>query len=259
MPNDKTGTWKITAPAPLVAGACVCALIFWLNLRYMAPTVTAGDSAELSAVQSTLGIAHSPGYPLFAAAGRMFSAIVPAGNAAYKTNLFSVLLSACAAALLYTILFRWSRSVWLAMAGTLFTLSARSVREQYLATEVFALNSVVFLALILIAAEVCRTDELRRVSVRLFYLASFILGLAMGNQHTIILLVPSFAALAVGYSVRAFLAGECSGCDGLKMLACWHFVLRRGSAFMCICRCDRGASRFWIGRTLRRLNGFGLC
>lgn len=65
--------------------------VFIVYLTTLAPTVVKIDSGELSAVQSTLGIAHPTGYPLFTIAGYIFTLIPLPFKDIYKLNLLASL------------------------------------------------------------------------------------------------------------------------------------------------------------------------
>ncbi len=161
-----------------------------LGLRSMAPTITAGDSAELSAAQATLGIAHSPGYPLFVLAGKSFSSLMPFGHAAYKTNLFSLFCAGGAAAALWVFLRGAGGTFIISVLSVLSFLLIPSVRGQFLTTEVFALNCLWAIVLLCVLSRAVSSGQ-----VRLYVLSAFLFGLSLGNQHTLILLLPGFAAV----------------------------------------------------------------
>ncbi len=73
-----------------------------LYIRTTAPTLGGGwDSEEFQHVAYTLGIAHSTGYPLYLLIGKLFTTLVPLGNIAYRMNLLSAMLTACAVVVVY--------------------------------------------------------------------------------------------------------------------------------------------------------------
>ncbi|OGU71501.1 MAG: hypothetical protein A2V93_08950 [Ignavibacteria bacterium RBG_16_34_14] len=65
--------------------------VFIIYLTTLAPTVVKIDSGELSAVQTTLGIAHPTGYPLFTIVGYLFSLIPLPFRDIYKLNLLAAI------------------------------------------------------------------------------------------------------------------------------------------------------------------------
>jgi len=65
--------------------------VFIVYLTTLAPTIVKIDSGELAAVQSTLGIAHPTGYPLFTIIGYIFSLVSLPFSNIYKANLLAAL------------------------------------------------------------------------------------------------------------------------------------------------------------------------
>ena len=64
---------------------------FAIYLTTLAPSVVQIDSGELAAVQSTLGIAHPTGYPLFTILGFLFSKIPLPFTNIFKANLLAAI------------------------------------------------------------------------------------------------------------------------------------------------------------------------
>ena len=60
-----------------------------LYIKTLSPSVWFIDSGELSAVASTLGIAHPTGYPLFTLIGHLFSMLPVSSSQIYNLNLMS--------------------------------------------------------------------------------------------------------------------------------------------------------------------------
>jgi len=73
----------------LIFAAAVSIIAFSLYLMTLAPTVWFIDSGELSAVASSLGIAHPTGYPLFTIVGHIFTLLPISSSEVYKLNLMS--------------------------------------------------------------------------------------------------------------------------------------------------------------------------
>jgi len=146
-----------------------------------APTQTLLDSAELAAACRVLGIAHSPGYPLYVLAGKAFSVLVFWGNPAYRTNLFSVFCGAAALSFLAMSLHRWG---WKAsLAGAALLGSSGIFWKTVQVTEVFAL--------LLLCAAFLWWYLIYSRSPSWIFLA-FLFGLGLGNHHMLVLLFPAF-------------------------------------------------------------------
>jgi hypothetical protein len=69
----------------------------------LAPTVTFWDAGEFIATAAILGIPHPPGTPLFVVMANVWSAVVPIGEFAYRTNLMTAVFSAAAAGLFFLV------------------------------------------------------------------------------------------------------------------------------------------------------------
>ncbi|MDD4856789.1 MAG: DUF2723 domain-containing protein [Candidatus Krumholzibacteria bacterium] len=124
-------------------------------LLTMAPTSVFWDSGEFIATAHILGIAHSPGTPLFTLVGRVFSILPLPLNAAARVNLFSVLCGALAVLMGYLIAVRTIRLMYPSLKGGLARFMAYAgpfVGSLYFTfshthwldsteTEVYALNA----------------------------------------------------------------------------------------------------------------------
>lgn len=115
------------------------------SLSYVSP-----DGSELATIPYILGLAHSPGYPLYTWLGFLFSHLLPFGDVAYRMNLMSGVLGALGVAGLYLITQRMLTSIrtdvhpWLirlisATVALLFAFS-KDFWSQALIAEVYAPN-----------------------------------------------------------------------------------------------------------------------
>jgi tetratricopeptide (TPR) repeat protein len=77
---------------------------FVVFLRTMAATVSLWDSGEFISTSYILGIAHSPGTPLFTLVGRVFAMLPLPLSIAQRVNFLSVLLAAFAVLMTYYIM-----------------------------------------------------------------------------------------------------------------------------------------------------------
>jgi hypothetical protein len=159
---------------------------FVLYLRTLAPTVTPEDSGELIAAAYTLGIAHPPGYPLWCLLGKLFT-FIPLGTIAWRVNLLSAALGAASAGVLALLAARITRRFYPSLAAALIYAGSRDFWSQAVLAEVYTLNVLFFLLLLLFAF---RFEDTRRT--RWLYLMAFTLGLALTNHSTILALAPVF-------------------------------------------------------------------
>jgi hypothetical protein len=154
---------------------------------HAAPTITTGDSAELAAVGGTLGIAHSPGYPLYSILSRLGCELIPWGGTAYRTNVLSALWSAAAiAVILLSVSIQTNSPAALILIGLVCGMVPLWM-QQAVVTEVFALNS--FLAAVILYV------VLQNVTITRACFCAYLLGLGLGNNHTLLLLSPALVIL----------------------------------------------------------------
>jgi hypothetical protein len=165
----------------------VVAVAFVVYVATMYPDVPGGDSGELIGAVATGGIIHPPGYPLYAALGRLFL-LVPHGSLAWRLNLFSAVCDALAAGALFVAVARWSRSRWGGLVAAGLFAFAPIVWMYAITAEVFALNNLFVALLILVAV---RYDETR--DKRVAYAGALTSGLALANHQTVLFVIAPLA------------------------------------------------------------------
>ncbi len=178
--NSKTFVWA-------VAVSMAAGFLYFLTA---ARDIVVGDNPELITVAVTLGVAHSPGYPLFTMLGHLFS-LLPIGSIPFRVNLLSVVCDALTAGVVFLTAFRLTRS-HLAAAMAALVLALNPLFWSWsLVAEVFPLNNL--LAATLIYLLVIWYSEPERVGV--LTAAAFVAGLALSNHQTIVLLGPAVCFL----------------------------------------------------------------
>ncbi|MEW6718089.1 MAG: DUF2723 domain-containing protein [Chloroflexota bacterium] len=88
----------LIASGVFLAALVVYAITLTPSLSYLSP-----DGSELATVPHVLGLAHSPGYPLYTWMGFLFSHLLPFGDVAHRINLMSAVLGAMGVGILYLI------------------------------------------------------------------------------------------------------------------------------------------------------------
>lgn len=174
-----------------------------------ARTVQGGDSGELAAVGSGGGVAHPPGYPLYVLWLRVTSWL-PAASPAHRTALATAILGALTIAMLQMACRAWGASRGASAIASAMLACSPLMWRLATETEVFALNALIALALVWLAAPAPRRREAEIARVLGLGLLA---GLGISNHHTIVLLFPLGIAAAL-YGVlrapargRALLAG----------------------------------------------------
>lgn len=192
--------WRATlvTPARLLRCAPVWAGVLALAafMRTLAPAVFTLDSPELTAAAYTLGIVHSPGYPVYLLVGHLFLKL-PLGDAGWQMNLLSALAAAATVALLATLVQRMTGS---GLAGFVAGLSygvSFYVWSMAVIAEVYT-----FQALLLAAALSLLWQWRRDGRVAWLAGAAFIAGLAAANSPVAVLWAPGLLILALGSEQR---------------------------------------------------------
>ncbi|MCB0067708.1 MAG: DUF2723 domain-containing protein, partial [Caldilineaceae bacterium] len=137
------------AAATVVVGAAALALY----LRTLVPYPLPGDSGEFQVLVHQLGAAHTTGYSTYLLLGHLFEQLVPWGDVAWRVNLFSAVMGALAAALVYLAGKLLTGSGPAAVVGALSLSVGFTFWSQAIIAEVYTLNAAL-LALALAAAVV---------------------------------------------------------------------------------------------------------
>jgi len=202
VPSAPLGRWTLTATTVVALTALL------LYLRTLSQSLPTGDSGELLTDAWVLGIAHPPGYPTFTMLTAVAERLTP-HNPALGGNVLSAILHAGAVALVGLAIARLPMTLsdaapsgsdaaslrWARIGGIVAGAGLLAVSTAFwayaLVAEVFPLNSILAAALVLLMLEWRRSPH----RIRLLWLAAFLSGLALTNQHTIILLAPGLFIL----------------------------------------------------------------
>lgn len=183
-----------------IALSIISISILSVYFKTLSPSIAGGDSGELVAEGCVLGLAHPPGYPLFTMLIYLLKKYVSFGSPAMRVNAMSAVFTSLAAYLIGLIVTSAQLSIdnddkkdskeednkVTYLGGSLFSMGMFSFSPliwQYAVTaEVFPMNTF-FAALIcyLVIVFAIKRD------VKIAYLGAFICGLAICNQHTIML------------------------------------------------------------------------
>ncbi|SDU10627.1 Protein of unknown function [Verrucomicrobium sp. GAS474] len=202
---------------PLTAGLIVFLSAFATYVYTLAPSVTLEDSGELLTAAVTLGVPHSPGYPLWTTLAHLFSALIPFGNVAWRVHLSSALFGAAASGMVAWLVadsVKWlcggrdaeaqlpPRLLPLAsgLAAGLTIAFSDVMWTQSVIAEVYPLNALLLLGILISFYRWCQAPE--RTGWLLATLFSFAFGLS--NHHGLLMLMFVFP-LAVWRTRPGFL------------------------------------------------------
>lgn len=214
----------------LITAIAVFAVTFAVYLTTLAPTVWFIDSGELSAVASTLGIAHPTGYPLFTLIGHLFTLLPISASEVYKLNMMSAFFCSLAVFMfiyLLRFLLDWHLAIsspekgkkaqqaksadkysappqivvyGIIIFSSLLLAFSRTFWDSANAVEVYPIHVFFIITLILLFTKAVKekpaNKEVSFFSANKYYLIfAFVLGLSFTNHLTTILLAPACLTL----------------------------------------------------------------
>ena len=164
------------------------------SLSYLSP-----DGSELATIPYILGLAHSPGYPLYTWLGFFFSHGLPIGDVAFRMNLMSASMGALGVGFFYLILVlvlpngeqetksRWWIKRFAAVSGALLFAFSPDFWEQAVITEVYAPN-IFFVAITLLLLLLWQ----RKTQPWVYFLFALAFGLSLGTHISNLGFAPAF-------------------------------------------------------------------
>ncbi len=186
-----------------------------------------GDSTELALVARSAGVAHPTGYPLWSMAASLFAGLpLPGWEPALAANLLSALFGAAACLALYFLQRRLGSGRPAALIGALALGLAGEMWLQSSIAEVYTLH-VLLLTLVLLTA--VRFQQ--QPGTRTLCLLALLIGLALCNHMTSVLLIPPAALLLLAGlrsqgSPGASAWLKAAGCLALGLLPYLYLPLR---------------------------------
>lgn len=151
-------------------------------------TVTFEDSGLFILSGYYWGLPHPPGYPLYSLIAHLFT-LIPIGTVAFRISLFSVLLGAASALLMYRVFYRFTKNSVLALSTALTVAFASTFWGQMLIAEVYALN--VFLSLWFLDG--CqRIQQSEKVEPKALLRLGLVGALALSNHWPIFVITGPF-------------------------------------------------------------------
>jgi tetratricopeptide (TPR) repeat protein len=168
----------------LMIGLILFVVALAMYMVTLAPTILWNDSGELISAAATLGIAHPTGYPLFVLVGKFFS-LLPIGTVAYRLNIMSAFFSALSVLMVFFIVSRLTRKIFVAVVSSLALAFSYTFWDQATFAEVYPLHVFLFSAIILLLLE---WDEKQKNTQ--IYSVAFLSGLSLCNHLLSLLLLP---------------------------------------------------------------------
>ncbi|MFQ5612390.1 MAG: protein O-mannosyl-transferase family [Anaerolineae bacterium] len=168
----------------ILFGAALAAYIATL-----APTVLDGDPALFQYTPLVGGVTYPTGYPVYLLAARLWLILFPAGQVAWRMNLFSALCGALALPFLYGVMRRILQDRPAALAGVLLFATLPTYWRWATEAKIYTLNVLLFSGLLYSLLRKGRPDEGRSPDGPR-WLPPLLLGLGLGVHSTTLLLAP---------------------------------------------------------------------
>jgi hypothetical protein len=200
----------------LFVAAGLSAGIFVLYVRTLAPSLLYGDSAEFQTIAHTLGMGHPTGYPVYVMLAKLFS-FLPAGEIAYRINLFSAFCAACTVGSIYLILRQLGAMSIPSLCGGLAVALTSTFWKYATIAEVYTLAAA---CLAFILFSVFRWKETQQP--RWLFMAGLAGGLSLGIHTTVALggiAVVLYLILSVRRRKDWFQAGSGAVLGGILFLS----------------------------------------
>lgn len=151
------------------------------------PSLPGGDSGELIAAAQELGVAHPPGYPVFTMLAWLAIKLVPGESVAWKVNLQTSMFGGMAIVFLALTVLRLTRRPSAAVLAVGMWGWCKLTWAWSITAEVFALNNL-FVALLMFVALKFEDAE-NQSQIKMSFVGSFVCGLSLCNQHTMVVYV----------------------------------------------------------------------
>lgn len=181
----------------LLAAAALASIQTILYLMALHPGVGDGDAAELQWAAPLLGIAHSPGYALQITAGKLFTLLPLGGDAAWRMNLMSAVFGVLGALALFSAVRRITGRTVPALVAQAILAFGSVYWSQSLIAEVY-----VFGAAFLCMAIDAGSRFIHAGRVGWLAASALLLGVAVTERPSEILIVPAFAGLMLAFRRR---------------------------------------------------------
>lgn len=183
-------------------------LSFLVYVLTLCPTVFTGDSGELIASAYTLGVPHSPGYPLYCMLGKLFT-FIPRGNIALRLNLMSAVFASGATVMVYLIITQLIKMLKPEASVTTKSLSALSASLIFAYSSTFWSQAVIAeiytlfifmcgLTTLLLLKWVYKKEN------RLLYWFCFLYGVTITCHQLGFFLGPAFFLIILFYQPKTF-------------------------------------------------------
>lgn len=168
----------------LATGVVLCLGALGLYMRTLAPSVAFmfDDTLELQYIVPRLGIIHQTGYPLYALLGKLFTLLIPLNDTAFRLNLLSAVVGACAVGMLYLVLRHLLVHRWAAVVGAATFAMGQTFWSQAVIAETYTTQMLIVTGLLYVA--LIWREEVERGDAGCASKRFYALALLMGKERS---------------------------------------------------------------------------
>ncbi len=168
----------------------------------LAPTVLNGDAALFQYTPVVLGVTYPTGYPVYILLAKLWLALFPVGEIAWRMNLFSALSAALVLPVLYGVARHILHYRLAAVSSVLLFATLPTFWRWATEAKIYTLNILLF-SIVLYLLTLPRNPKPETRNSKLgawlyryrFHLGALFLGLQLGVHSTTVLLLPGFVWL----------------------------------------------------------------
>ena len=163
---------------------------FIIYTHHLSPGVYGTDSGDFVSAALTKGIPHPSGYPLITLLGILFLKLPISATPAWKMGLISVFASSASVVVFYLISLKITNNKTVSFISSLMLAFVYPFWLYAEVVEVFALHNFLILLAIYISINLYINKK-----IKYLYALSFILGLSLTNNLSVLLIFPAIAVL----------------------------------------------------------------
>ncbi len=152
----------------------------------LAPTVLNGDAALFQYTPSVMGVTYPTGYPVYLLAARLWLAVFPVGEIAWRMNLFSAVCAALAMAIFYRVAQNILRYRLAAVSSVWLFATLPTFWRWATEAKIYTLNILLFTAALYVFTRPKPKHAIR---------GALFAGLQLGVHSTTVLLLPGMVWL----------------------------------------------------------------
>jgi hypothetical protein len=178
----------------------IFAVLIFVYLKTLLPTVGFWDTGEFQTIPYTLNIGHPTGYPTYILLGRAFISLFPLNSIAWKMNFLSALLISSGCLIIGLLLYKVHKNIMIVILASLSLGLSKNIWEIALRAEVHSLHFFLTSLFLFFMAKIVLLKKINFFPL-LFLLTSF----SLGNHLLSIFFLPVLVLITIYFSTKKLL------------------------------------------------------